>query len=376
LFVPEEIELIKRITKILLILSLMILAGCSIDLSGPTHKPPEPTYIMDTPVAGETTVSPTAPDFAATPLPWAGSHLSGHLFYIKIPRQVIELDLASGQRTILFSAPNNAFVSSALVSPDGKWIVMAYAPPADPNLQSASTDLYVMPADGSTPPQVLLKRTTPKEDFFNPVWSADGKYVYYSHLMQDINGTNKYTNFTYDLERVAFPAGQPQKLIDSAFWPRLSPDGSKMTYVSFVPSTNSNDAYIADPDGSHSKLVMPAGAFTAVDAPLFSPDGKTIVFSAVGEPQLPSLSWLDQLLGVQIAEAHNVPSDWWRVSVDGGKPERLTQVNGTGMYADFAPDGKHIAFASITGLFVMQPDGSNLIQLSNEGIGGSVSWTP
>src|SRR5512136_3146888 len=149
-----------------------------------------------------------------------------------------------------------------------------------------------------------------------------------------------------------------------------------MAYVSFVPSTNSNDVYIADPDGSHAKLVMPAGAFFAVDAPLFSPDGKTIVFSAVGEPQLPQLSWFDQLMGVQIAEAHNVPSDWWRVSVDGGKPERLTQINGTGMYADYAPDGQHIAFASVTGLFVMRTDGSNLIQLGNEGLGGSVSWTP
>ncbi len=368
--------MIKCVTKSLLLLVLLALAGCSIDLSGPTHKPPEPTYIWGTPAPGALTASPAAPGFAATPLPWASSHLSGHLIYIKIPRQIIELDLATGERTILFNAPNTAFVSAAQVSPDGKWIVMSYAPPEDPNLQSADTDLYVMPADGSTDPEVLLKRASHKEDFFNPVWSPDSKFIYFSHLKPGDNGTSKYTNFTYDLERVAFPAGQPQKLIDSAFWPRLSPDGSKLAYVSFVPSTNSNDVYIADADGSHAKLVMPAGAFFAVDAPLFSSDGKNIVFSAVGEPQLPSLSWLDQLMGVQIAEAHNVPSDWWRVSVTGGKPERLTQINGTGMYADFAPDGQHVAFSSVTGLYVMQPDGSNLIQLSSEALSGSVSWMP
>ncbi len=55
---------------------------------------------------------------------------------------------------------------------------------------------------------------------------------------------------------------------------------------------------------------------------------------------------------------------------------RLTQVTGTGMYPDYAPDGQHIAFASITGLFAMRPDGSNLIQLSHEGLGGSVSSAP
>jgi Tol biopolymer transport system component len=302
--------------------------------------------------------------------------LSGHLVYIKIPRQVVKLDLASGEKTVLFNAPSNAFVSSAQVSPDGKWIVMAYAPPTDLSEQSVNTDLYVMPADGSTEPQILLKRASPKEDFFNPVWSADGKYVYYSHLMPDVNGTSKYTNFTYDLERVTYPGGQAQKLIDSAFWPRLSPDGSKLAYVSFVPKTNSNDLYLANADGSQARLVMPAGAFSAVDAPTFSPDGKTIVFSVVGGVQLPSLSWLDQLMGVQIAEAHNVPSDWWRISVDGGKPEQLTHINDTSMYADYAPDGQHIAFASITGLYVMQPDGSNLIQLVNAGLGPSVSWMP
>ncbi len=367
--------LIKRILKILWLLSFMVLAGCSIDLSGPMHKSPEPIYIMETPVPTEFPAVVAAPARSVTPPPWVSSHLSGHLIYIKIPRQVVKLDLASGEQTILFTAPSNGFVSSAQVSPDGKWIVMSYAPPEDPNLQLANTDLYVMPADGSAAPQVLLKRSSSKEDYFNPVWSADGQYVYYSHLMSGGNTTSKYTNFTYDLERVGFPSGQPQKLIDSAFWPRLSSDGTKMAYVSFVPKTNSNDLYLANPDGSQAKLVMPAGAFSAVDAPTFSPDGKTIIFSAVGGPQLSGLSWLDQLMGVQIAEAHNVPSDWWRVSIDGGKPERLTQINGTGMYADFAPDGQHVAFTSITGLFVMRPDGSNLVQLSTEGLGGSVSWT-
>ena len=372
----REIALIKRIMKILLAVSFVALAGCSIDLSGPTDKPPTSIDITDTPAPTESPAFVGAPDRSATPLPWVSSHLSGHLIYLKVPRQIIELDLASGERTVLFDASNNAFVSAAQVSSDGKRIVMAYAPPEDPSVQTVNTDLYVMPADGSTAPQALLKRTSAKEDFFNPVWSPDGKYVYYSHLMPGANDTSKYTNFTYDLERVAFPGGQPQKLIDNAFWPRLSPDGSKLAYVSFISSTNSNDVYIANPDGSQAKLVMPAGAFFAVDAPLFSPDGNTIVFSAVGEPQLPSLSLLDQLMGVQIAEAHNVPSDWWRVSIEGGKPERLTQINGTGMYADYAPDGQHIAFASITGLFVMQPDGSNLIQLINDGLGGTVSWIP
>jgi Tol biopolymer transport system component len=175
---------------------------------------------------------------------------------------------------------------------------------------------------------------------------------------------------------MAYPNGQPQRLLDDATWPRLSPDGKKLAYISFNPQTGENNLGIADADGSHPHLVMPAGAFLAVDAPVFSADSQMIMFSAVGGPRLPSLSWLDQLLGVQIAEAHDVASDWWRVSIDGGKPERLTHIGDIGLYADFAPDRQYVAFASLSGIFVMKPDGSNLTQLVRDAIGGSICWTP
>ena len=149
-----------------------------------------------------------------------------------------------------------------------------------------------------------------------------------------------------------------------------------LAYVSFVPATNSNDLYLANADGSNAKLVMPAGSFFAVDAPVFSADGQTLLFSAVGDVQPPAASWLDQFLGVQVAEAHTVPSDWWRVSIDGGQPERLTRINDTGLYGDSSPDGQHVAFVSVTGVYVMNTDGSNLVQLVKDAVGGTVSWTP
>ncbi len=363
-------------TALICTLLLILLAACSIEVSDTTPAAPSgaSSDVTPGPIPAFTLSAPARKH--NSPPPWADLRLSGHLIYVQIPRQIIQLDLASGQQTVLFEAPGNGFVSAAQVSPDGKRLVMTYAPPKDPSLQSVSTDLYVLPADGSAAPQILLQRADPKEDFFNPVWSVDGRYIYYSHLVPDPSADRKYTNFKYDLERVAYPGGQPQKLIESAFWPRLSPDGSKLAYVSFVPSTNSNDLYIANADGSNAQLVMPAGAFFAVDAPVFSRDGQTILFSAVGAPQLPGLSWLDQLMGVQIAEAHNVPSDWWRISINGGKPQRLTNVNDTGMYADFAPNGQHVAFVSVSGIFVMKPDGSNLTQLVKDAVGGTISWTP
>ena len=374
----------KRIRQVCLVIVSVLLVACSIEVSDNSPATPRtatqvpPILPAATPIASPTGLkAPTVtPGPSPTPPAWTRLKLGGHLIYIQGTRQLISLDLTSGQQTTLFDAPDNAWISAASISKDGKQVVLAYAPPPkDPSQQQFGyTDIYTLPADGSSAPQVLLQRASDKEAFFNPVWSADGKYVYYSHLIPDPNNSQKYTNFKYDLERVAV-GGQPQKVLDSAFWPRLSPDGTKLAYVSFDPKNNANDLYLADIDGGNSKLVLPAGTFFAVDAPVFSPDSQTILFSAVGEPQKTQLSWFDQLTGVQIAEAHSVPSDWWRVSI-GGKPERVTNIADMGMYGDFSPDGKHVAFVSATGLFVMNPDGSNLVQLFNNGPSGTVNWTP
>jgi Tol biopolymer transport system component len=73
---------------------------------------------------------------------------------------------------------------------------------------------------------------------------------------------------------------------------------------------------------------------------------------------------------------HNIPSDWWRVDLATGKIKSLTHIGDTGLYGDFSPDGQHIAFVAATGLYLMNPDGSNLTQIMNYGPEGTVSWTP
>ena len=92
-------------------------------------------------------------------------------------------------------------------------------------------------------------------------------------------------------------------------------------------------------------------------------------------------SWLDRLLGVGLAEAapdrHNVPSDWWRVAVNGGQPQRLTQLYDMGLYGAFSPDGRYLAFVTVTGIFVMDLTGDKLTSLlSGTGTYGTLAWLP
>jgi Tol biopolymer transport system component len=196
----------------------------------------------------------------------------------------------------------------------------------------------------------------------------------------DANGLH---SFQYTVERLAYPSGQPEVLAQNAYWPRLSADGSKLVFVTFGPVNYSSQLFVANADGTEPKqIVLPDTLL--VDAPLFSPDGQWIIFSGADLGRVAPLSWLDRLLGVRVASAHNVLSDWWRIPIAGGKPEQLTELSDYSLYGDFSPDGQYFVFACVTGLFVMPapvgpvpPDRSALtLILYGAGVYSTVNWIP
>jgi Tol biopolymer transport system component len=109
-------------------------------------------------------------------------------------------------------------------------------------------------------------------------------------------------------------------------------------------------------------------------APHFSPDGSLVYFSAARPAA--GLSWWQQLLGVKTAAAHNIPSSWWRVPVTGGEPELIADIDEIGLHGAFSPDGQLIAYISNTGLYMMNPDGTNRQQLLATNALNGLSWVP
>ncbi len=350
-----------------LILPLMaLLVACSVEITEVT------------PVSA----TPTAAPVAAMPLPWAELRLTGQLIFLKYERDMrqslVKLDLASGALMPLFDPPDQGRLSNAAISPDRTQIVMIYAPPAPDRQGPGDTGLYLMPAVcaslpegcGSQPPTLL--RQNEQEWFVTPIWSPDGKYIYYSHVVQ--RGDLSVSDYT--VERMAYPDGQSEVVLENALWPNLSPDGSKLAYLSFDPANFNQMLKVAEADGANPRLLIPADTFTVIDSHFFSPDGNTIVFSAPNEFTAAEPSWLEQLLGVETASAHSFPSDWWRISVTGGEPKRLTQISSIGLYGAFAPDGNHIAFIDLFGVYVMNPDGTEILQLLDLTATGMLQWQP
>jgi Tol biopolymer transport system component len=294
--------------------------------------------------------------------------------------------------TTLFLPPENAWLTSASVAPDGSRIALAYAPPPpEGTAQLGYTGLHLLPGDCAARPAgcttddltPLLEPAGSNEAYFSPVWSPDGQALYYAHFTPSQSDTS--TPFQYTLERASVPPqGAGSALIENALWPALAPDGGQIAYVWFDPEDYSNELFTAQADGAAAARLVGSDVFEAVDAPFFSPDGSLLYFSAVGEgpgaAPAPSSAWLDRLLGARPAEAaptaHNVPSDWWVVPVAGGEPTRLTQIYETGLFGDMSPDGGYIAFVAASGVYVMRPDGSDVTRLLPVGGGITLEWLP
>jgi Tol biopolymer transport system component len=362
----------------LLVLSLF---GCSIDVAQPTLSTPVEVLPPTSPVTGNTTSSVSS---TTVPVTWVGLKLTGSLIYASAsltdvtPISIQELDLITGEIKTVFTTTGDAWVFYMTVSPDGKQLVMSYAP-ASSGTEIPSRALYTIPVDGSAPPQLLFQPPTPDDHYTQVEWSPDGTYIYYVHYNNKERSQQGDLYPAYELFRMTYPDGQPEKIADKAFWPRISADSSKLVYVSLDPASGTNELFAANADGSNSQKITLSGSSLPgiIDAPIFSPDGNFILFSAPPPPQAYQPNWLDRLLGVQVARAHAIPSDWWSVPVNGGEVTRLTQIQTINLFASISPDKNRLASVSGEGLFVMNWDGSNLTQvLFNPGVSATVSWMP
>jgi len=357
----------------------LLVSSCSVEVNQPVAIASTPS-LESSPATASTSSFPTT----HTPVLWADLHLTGKLVYLSsttegtnLVANIQILNLTTGDISTIFSAPAGAWIYYMAVSPDSKNVVISYIP-ASQGSSPSSRDLYILPLNGTVAPRLLFSPASPADRYVQAEWSPDGKFIYYAHY-NDNDQPDDQLNPPYDILRMSYPAGQSEKIADRAFWPRLSLDSTKLAYISLTPETGLNELFIANADGSNPQKVNFSGPWIPdiIDAPIFSPDGQSILFSTPGPSQAYQPNWFESVMGIQVAKAHSIPSDWWSVSIAGGAPTQLTKLQTINLFASLSPDQKHMASVSGDGLFVMGLDGSNLTRLlSDSGVHGTVSWIP
>jgi Tol biopolymer transport system component len=131
-----------------------------------------------------------------------------------------------------------------------------------------------VPSDGSSLPKPFIPSATSNGAFYSPSWAPDGQSIYSSHLRQ--GDSQQGTADQYTVDKISLE-GQVTSIIQNAIWPVISPDETKIAYLTASANTSVNNLYLANIDGSNPFQVIPVGAYASVDAHLFSPDGLSLI---------------------------------------------------------------------------------------------------
>ena len=371
----------KILRGIIYLLATVSLFACSIEVSQQPATATVPPTTTAPPANEGVVISTPSPSGLARTVTWGDLNLTGRLVYTRLSSnddisalRVETLDLTTGEIHQIFTVPEDGWIYYSAASPDSKQLIISYVPPSATN-PSRTQALYRLSMDGSTPLELVVTPPSESDHYTQVEWSPDGKYLYFVHNNYNTQPADQiYPN--YKIFRMAYPDGEPAQIVAQAFWPRLSPDSSKLVYVSIDPVSGANELFVANADGSNAQVIDTGGSLEPgiIDAPFFTPDGQSIIFSAPSPAQSYQPGWFDWLMGAQVAKAHSVPSDWWIVPTAGGEARRLTQLHSTNLYARMSPDNRHMVSFSIEGLFVIELDGSNLTSIFPDSGGATVDW--
>jgi eukaryotic-like serine/threonine-protein kinase len=187
---------------------------------------------------------------------------------------------------------DSGLTTTPAFSPDGKMV--AYASDREGH---GTLDLWIQQVSGGKP---LRLTDHPANDWF-PDFSPDGTKIVFR---SERDGGGIYVIDTL--------GGEARRIADQGTQPRFSPDGSLVSYVVIPASLEQRffKIFLVPAKGGTPRAIQPKFRFFNINqgaGPVWSPDGKAILFSGASESDPTS-------------------SDWWVVPVEGGEPVRTHAV--------------------------------------------------
>lgn len=274
--------------------------------------------------------------------------------------EIWRVNLASGEKRRIETGGADAIQPQ--FSPNGKRIVFWSVN------QNFQRDLKTIPSQGGQ----AVNLTDDAALDWNPIWSPDGKFVYFCSNRNGGAGIWQIRVGEETGEKLGEPEAVTAPLAQS-WMLTVSRDGGSLVYVRRQSIENIQRAEF-DPVKKQivGKPVSVTQSTRRARAADVSPDGETLVFYTVTDTQEDIfISRLDgskqnQLTndvakdrvprfsadGKQIAFYSDASGNYeiWTIKTDGGERRQLTSQGGRGLrYPFFAPDGKRLGYSTMEG---------------------------
>ena len=232
-------------------------------------------------------------------------------------------------------------------SPDGKWIAFADELPEE----TKSIRIYLLSTETLDTRQIAISPACARQGA--PVFSHNGEYLAYWCFQHAIDEAGLYS--------LRLPDGEPKMIATFREFPSgltWSADDKKLIYSLYPPEMGTSYVLgeVTVANGSTKKLTFAGSAML----PTISLRGDKLAYSSLST----SLNiWRRDLLHPESPAVELMPSS--RAQFD----------------AQYSPDGKRIAFASLRsglqGVWISSDDGTNLVQISDPHYqSGSPQWSP
>jgi TolB protein len=246
-------------------------------------------------------------------------------------------------------------------------------------------EIYIADYDGANSRRV----TTSRQLNINPSWSPDARAVAYTSYVPvpDIFISHLYRGVREN----------PTKRVGSNFLPMFSPDGTRMAFMS--NRDGNPEIYVMNVDGSAVRRITnhPAGD----SSPTWSPTGTQIAFTSdrSGTPQiyivgadglnlrrLTNESYADRptwspapFNEIAFAARTGPGYDIKIYDLATGMTRQITFGEGTNESPAYAPNGRHLAFASTRAgrwqVFTIGRDGRGVKQITRDGNNTTPAWS-
>mgnify|MGYP002138456104 FL=1 len=143
------------------------------------------------------------------------------------------------------------------------------------NRDDENGEIYVMDADGNN-----LKRLTSNKYFEDaPAWSPDGRKIYFSRELRDVNDTSEKSVRNMEIFVMDADGTHETRLTEKAGGdggPQLSPDGTRIAFYGSTEKGN-YEIFLMDADGRN--IVNLTEDPLEDYSPSWSPDGKWIAYT-------------------------------------------------------------------------------------------------